>query len=440
MSGTLDPRSIRGLGVAELRRVGTTSRVVVRNAWPILRSRKAPDLTRRAAVAARRAFIELGPTYVKLAQVIGSSPGLFPEVLSDELRLLLDQVPPDSYESIAQVIREDLGASPSALYAELDPEPLASASVAQVHAARLHSGEQVVVKVQRPAIVERIRSDLRIMRLVARLLERSSAQGRMANPVAVIEDYATTLSEELNFVLEARSMEAFEANLRRFGDNQTIRVPAVDWPLTTPRVLTMERIWGYKLDDLPSLTAAGFDLPATLKRGVRAWMEGAFEHGLFHGDVHAGNLLIDTEGRGVFLDFGIMGRLDARVRRIMRRGVPALIAFGNFKEVAIALYRLGAAPAAANLDEAASAVAEVLGPLRDAPLSQISYGDLLADIVRVGLRFQIRLPRELVLIMKQFIYFERYAKLMAPDWNIMADPDIVGFLLTPDGTLRKPGG
>lgn len=439
MSGTLDPRSVRGIGMAELRRAGATGRVLGRHGWRILRSRKAPDLTRRAAVAAREAFIELGPTYVKLAQVIGSSPGLFPEVLSDELRLLLDQVPPAPYQAIAQVIREDLGAAPLELYDEFDPEPLASASVAQVHAARLRSGEPVVVKVQRPAIVERIRSDLRIMRLVARLLERSSPQGRMANPVAVIEDYATTLSEELNFVLEARSMEAFEANLRRFGDNQTIRVPAVHWPLTTPRVLTMERVWGYKLDDLPSLTAAGFDLPATLKRGVRAWMEGAFEHGLFHGDVHAGNLLVDTEGRGVFLDFGIMGRLDPKVRRIMRRGVPALIAFGNFKEVAIALYRLGAAPAAADLDEAAAAVAEVLGPLREKPLSEISYGDLLADIVRVGLRFEIRLPRELVLIMKQFIYFERYAKLMAPEWNIMADPDIVGFLLTPDGALRRPG-
>ncbi|MHB1446929.1 MAG: ABC1 kinase family protein [Acidimicrobiales bacterium] len=381
-----------------------------------------------AAGELRQAFADLGPTYVKLAQLIASSPGLFPEVLAEEFRSLLDEVPPIPLDQVRAVLAEELGAPPEEVFARFDPIPLASASIAQVHTALLPDGEEVVVKVQRPGIRLRLERDLRILMVIARLLERTSAKGRMANPVAVVEDFAVTLSEELNFVNEGRAMETFEENLRRFGTNQGVRVPSVRWRYTTARVLTMERIHGFKIDDLAQLGTTGWDLAGVLKQGVRAWMEAALEHGFFHGDVHAGNLMLDTDGKIVFLDFGIMGRLDDKTKEVIRHGLPALLVDADFTEVAKAIYELGAVLKPSDLEESARDIAEIVEPILGRPLSEISYGQLLVDIVRIGTRYEVRLPREMVLVAKQMLYFERYAKLLAPDWNILDDPELIGFL------------
>lgn len=419
--------AINGFGVAEVGRAGRTAEILARHGTRALRGSKL-DRGARTARELKAAFAELGPTYVKLAQLIASSPGLFPEVLSDEFRSLLDEVPPIDADAVRSVIEADLGGAPELVFAEFDYAPLASASIAQVHVARLHDGEEVVVKIQRPGIRRRLEGDLRILVRIAHILERMSAKGRMANPIAVVEDFAATLSEELNFVNEARSMELFAANLAAFGTNDHVRVPTVRWAFTTPRVLTMERIHGYKIDDLASLGAQGWDLGGALKRGVRAWMEAALEHGFFHGDVHAGNLMLDTDGDVVFLDFGIVGRLDDKMREIIRHGLPALLVEGDFTEVAKAIYEMGAVLNPQDLEESSRDIAEIVEPILGKPLSEISYGQVLVDIVRIGTRYEVRLPRELVLVAKQLLYFERYAKLMAPDWNILNDPDLIGFL------------
>lgn len=425
----LTNEAIRGFGVREIGRAATTGRVLTRHAGRVARRRKAPGGRQQvAAEELREAFAELGPTYVKLAQLVASSPGLFPAVLADEFRSLLDMVPPIPYERIVAVITEELGAAPEVVFKRFDPKPLASASIAQVHTAQLVDGEEVVVKVQRPDIRARIEGDLRILMRIARILERTSAKGRMANPVAVVEDFAATLSDELNFVTEGRSMEVFERNLRAFGGNDSVRVPSVRWPFTTPRVLTMERINGYKIDDLAQLGETGWDLAGALKKGVRAWMEAALEHGFFHGDVHAGNLMMDSEGKVVFLDFGIMGSLDPETKEIIRHGLPALLVDGDFREVAKAIYEMGAVLNPQDLEESARDIAAIVEPIIGKPLSEISYGQILVDIVRIGTRYEVRLPRELVLVAKQMLYFERYAKLIAPDWNILNDPELIGFL------------
>ena len=425
----LTSEAIRGFGGREVGRAATTGRVLARHGARMLRRRREPaGRTQVAAEELRDAFAELGPTYVKLAQLIASSPGLFPQVLADEFRSLLDQVPPITLADVSRVIAEELGATPDEVFARFDPEPLASASIAQVHTAQLLDGEEVVVKVQRPGIRTRLEGDLRILMRIARILERTSAKGRMANPIAVVEDFAATLSEELNFVSEGRAMEIFDQNLRAFGKNDDVRVPSVRWAFTTPRVLTMERIDGYKIDDLVQLEATGWDLAGALKKGVRAWMEAALEHGFFHGDVHAGNLMLDTDGKITFLDFGIVGRLDPKTKEIIRHGLPALLVHGDFQEVAKAIYELGAVLNPADLDESAKDIAEIVEPILGKPLSEISYGQILVDIVRIGTRYEVRLPREMVLVAKQMLYFERYAKLMAPDWNILNDPELIGFL------------
>jgi predicted unusual protein kinase regulating ubiquinone biosynthesis (AarF/ABC1/UbiB family) len=429
----LTDEAIRGFGSHELRRAGATARILARHGSRFARRsrpgrRGGASRSQVAASELKDAFAELGPTYVKLAQLIASSPGLFPEVLADEFRSLLDEVPPIPPDEVWAVLTEELGAPPEDVFASFEAIPLASASIAQVHAATLPDGDDVVVKVQRPAIRTRLERDLRILMRIAHVLERTSAKGRMANPVAVVEDFAATLAEELNFVNEGRAMETFETNLRQFGKNDRVRVPSVRWRYTTPRVLTMERIHGYKIDDLAQLGSQGWDLADALKKGVRAWMEAALEHGFFHGDVHAGNLMLDTDGNIVFLDFGIVGRLDAETKEIIRHGLPALLVDGDFQEVAKAIYELGAVLNPMDLEQSARDIAEIVEPILGKPLSEISYGQVLVDIVRVGTRYEVRLPREMVLVAKQMLYFERYAKLMAPDWNILNDPELIGFL------------
>jgi predicted unusual protein kinase regulating ubiquinone biosynthesis (AarF/ABC1/UbiB family) len=426
----------RGSSSGVARAVRTAS-VLGRHLVPAV-ARRRSDRSHAAAVGLRRAFGELGPTYVKLGQLVASSPGLFPDVLADELRSLLDEVPPIGADDIAGVIAAELGAHPEDLFETFDWTPLASASIAQVHAATLPGGDDVVVKVQRPGIRQRIDADLRILGTLARGVERFSSKGRMANPVAVVEDFDTTIHEELSFVVEGRSMERFAAVLAGSPANRGVRVPSVRWRYTTPRVLTMERIHGYKIDDLASLGATGWDLAGALKRCVRAWMEAALEHGFFHGDVTAGNLMLDTDGNTVFLDFGIVGRLDDTTREIVRRGLPALLVERDFKAVATAIYDMGAVLNPADLEQSSQDIAEIVGPILDKPLSEISYGAVLVDIVRIGTRYEVRLPRELVLVAKQLLYFERYAKLMAPDWSILDDPDLIGFLFADVGTPDEP--
>lgn len=423
---------------AVARRAARTGAVLARHGWRFARRTRHEPRGAAGAKELRRAFEELGPTYVKLAQLIASSPGLFPDVLADEFRACLDEVPPVATADVIAVVTAELGAHPDALFRHFEPEPLASASIAQVHAAELVDGTEVVVKVQRPGIAPRLRDDLTILQRLARLLERTSSKGRMANPVAVVEDFATTLAHELNFVVEARSMERFAANLRAYGTNDQVRVPTVHWPLTTPRVLTMERIHGFKIDDLACLGTTGWDLPTALKRGVRAWMEGALQHGFFHGDVHAGNLMLDTDGNIVFLDFGICGSLDHATRDIIRTGLPALLIDNDFQAVATAIYQMGAVLRPTDLEQSARDIAEIVEPILGRPLAEISYGQVLIDIVRIGTRYDVRLPRELVLVAKQMLYFERYAKLMAPDWAILNDPELIGFLF--DTMQSDPAG
>src|SRR5689334_4617213 len=193
-----------GIDPVGLRRAGRTAVVLTRHLGPALARRRTVRAS-AVAVALRRAFGELGPTYVKLGQLVASSPGPFPDVLADELRSLLDEVPPISREEVASMITAELGAPPEELFDTFDWTPLASASIAQVHAATLPGGDDVVVKVQRPGIRQQIDADLRILRVLARVVERLSSTGRMANPIAVVEDFAITIREELSFVVEARS-------------------------------------------------------------------------------------------------------------------------------------------------------------------------------------------------------------------------------------------
>ena len=435
-SSSIDLRRLSPLDAARLIEIaivlGRHGVVAVARRGPLLVIRPRQLAPRTTAVALRRAFIDLGPTYVKLGQLIASSPGLFPVTLSDELRRLLDSVPPEPATWVRSVIEGDLGIPVGVLFASFDDEPVAAASIAQVHHAVLADGTEVAVKVRRPRLRRTIERDLRLLKLLASVLGRLGSVGALVNPGAIVDDFATTLRSELNFREEARSMIRFERNLRSRGTNDGVVVPTPIAGLVSRRVLVMTFIHGTPIDDIDALHRQGHDLEDVLRSVVRAWVEGALVHGEFHGDVHAGNLLVTPSGQVAMLDFGIVGRLDARTRRILRSTLPAIVVDRDFERAVEGIFQLGISARAPDLAAAARDVEALVGPLLDSNLADISYGDVLAQVVRVATQHQVRLPRELVLVIKQIVYFERYSKDLAPDYPILADPGILSHLLGED--------
>ena len=435
-SDLLTDAALRRLTPREARRSARIFLVVARHLGPGLLRRKHRT-AQALAPRTRRAVVALGPPFVKLSQLVSSSPSLFPAAISDQLRDLLDSAPPERWEDLRASLEDEFGAPVETLFASIDREPLAAASIAQVHAVTLQSGERAVVKIRRPGVERRFLTDLSLLRVVARLANRFSARARVLNPVAVVDDVVATLRQELDFHHEADAVERFERNLRSFGSNGLVRVPSVHRALSGRSVLTMERIDGTKVDDLVGLTETGFDLLQLLRAGVRAWVEAACEHRFFHGDVHAGNLLVDREGRVVFLDFGITGELDEETARLVRRGVVALLHTRDFPEVTRCLADLGAGMGGdGTVAQAAAAIERLVEPLLDQPIGAVNYQAVFSDAVRMAAPHGVQLPRSLVLLAKQVLYFERYAKLVAPDYDILADPFLIEFMF--DDTVSAP--
>jgi ubiquinone biosynthesis protein len=371
-------------------------------------------------------FVALGPTYVKFGQIIASSPGAFGESLSREFRSLLDAVPAADPAEVHKLFMEELGEDPATLFASFDETPIASASIAQVHFATLHSGEEVVVKIQRPGIRRRIAADLQILKRFAQVVELVKL-GRRLSAQDVVADFADNLAEELDFRLEAQSMEAWVSYMHASPLGENIRVPHVHWDYTTEKVLTMERVAGARIDDVAAIRKAGFDGTELVKALLFSVFEGGLRHGLFHGDLHAGNLFVDDKGRIVFLDFGIMGRIDARTRWLLRELVYALLVKKDHAAAGKIVVLLGAVGTTKPEKQAAKDLEAFATPLTMTSLGDMSYADIGKQLSTLADAYDVKLPRELVLIGKQFLYVERYMKLLAPRWQMMSDPQLTGY-------------
>ncbi|HVT75645.1 MAG TPA: AarF/UbiB family protein [Acidimicrobiales bacterium] len=437
MTATLEPPVLLPR-IEDASRLAEIAVVLARNGLVTVRRRGgglvvAPrsQAPRAAGVALRRSFAELGPTFVKFGQLIASSPGLFPEGLSNEMRKLLDSVPAEPAHRIRKVIARDLGADVDTLFASFDDVPVAAASIAQVHRAVLRDGTRVAVKVRRPHLRRRVEQDLRLLRLLAFVLARVGAVGEMLNPTAIVDDLATTLRAELDFRGEAASIERFAANLATTPAAHKVVVPRVIDGMVSKRVLVMTYVDGVPVDDGASLRAAGFDLEDLVRTSVSAWLDGALGHGFFHGDVHAGNLFVTPAGEVAFLDFGIMGTLDDHTRTVLKRTVPALFLSGDFEAVVQAVFDLGAASpdAAVDMAQATEDVRALLEPVLAKSIMELSYGESLSQVLSVATKYHVVLPRSLVLLSKQLLYFERYARELAPDYVILSDPSILGHLM-----------
>src|ERR1700755_3334173 len=373
-----------------------------------------------------KAFADLGPTYVKFGQIIASSPGAFGEQMSREFRSLLDRVPPADTGQVHKLFAEELGRDPSELFASFDEEPFASGSIAPGHYATLHSGEEVVVKIQRPGIRRRVAADLQILKRGAQLVELAQL-GRRLSAQAVVADFSDNLAEELNFRLEAQSMDAWVSHMHGSPLGKNIRVPQVYWDYTTKRVLTMERVQGIRIDDVAAIRKAGFDGTELVKALLFSLFEGGLRHGLFHGDLHAGNLYVDEPGRiGVF-DFGIIGRIDPRTRWLLRELVYALLVKKDHAAAGKIVVLMGAVGTMKPEAEAAKDLEKFATPLTMQTLGDMSYADIGRQLSTLADAYDVKLPRELVLIGKQFLYVERYMKLLAPRWQMMSDPQLTGY-------------
>lgn len=379
---------------------------------------------RAVAVAIRRSFVDLGPTFLKLGQFIASSPGLFPEVVSDECQKLLQDVPPEPSEKVRDVIERSLGSPIEVLFAEFWDEPEAAASIAQVHKARLHDGRLVAVKIRRPRLGLRIEQDLRLLKVMAFGLQQAGAIGQAANPPAIVRDFATTLRSEIDFRREAANMAEFGRNLRASGKHDRVVVPEPIEEMVAERVVVMTFVEGKSVAELALEPGPHDDFEELLRIGVRAWFESVFVHGFFHGDVHAGNLFVTPDRKVAFLDFGIMGRLDERVRNVMLSTIWSMLSTGDFHAVVAALNELDATTEPIDTQAAVADLEELATPILDQPLAEISYGDLFSHLITVATKYKIRLPAELVLVAKQLVYFERYAKEIAPEYKILADTEL----------------
>jgi len=371
-------------------------------------------------------FADLGPTYVKFGQIIASSPGAFGESLSREFRGLLDRVPPADPGEVHKLVTAELGGDPSELFAKWEETPFASASIAQVHYSTLKTGEEVVVKIQRPGIRRRVAADLQILKRFAQAVELAKL-GRRLSAQDVVADFADNLAEELDFRLEAQSMDAWVAHMHASPLGKNIRVPQVYWDFTGERVLTMERVHGVRIDDAAAIRKAGFDGTELVKALLFSLFEGGLRHGLFHGDLHAGNLYVDDEGRIVFFDFGIMGRIDPRTRWLLRELVHALLVKKDHAAAGKIVVLMGAVGTMKPEAEAAKDLERFATPLTMTSLGDLSYADIGKQLSTLADAYDVKLPRELVLIGKQFLYVERYMKLLAPKWQMMSDPQLTGY-------------
>ena len=362
----------------------------------------------------RLALEELGPIFVKFGQILSTRRDLLPPDVANELARLQDRVPPFPGDQAVRVVEESFEQPIDQLFAEFNREPLASASIAQVHVARLNEGPEVIVKIVRPNIEKTIRRDLTLMTLLAQLLEHFLADARRLRAVEVVADYRVTILDELDMVREAANANQIRRN---FEDGSILQIPEVYWEQTRNNIMVMERVSGMPVDDVDALRAAGVDLEKLAARGVEIFFKQVFEDNFFHADMHPGNIMVKADGRYVAVDFGIVGSLEDEDKRYLAEN---FLAFFNrdYHAVAKAHLRAGWIPAGTRLPQFESAIRAVCEPIFDKPLSEISFGFVLLRLFQVARRFDMQVQPQLVLLQKTLLNIEGLGRTLYPDLDL----------------------
>jgi ubiquinone biosynthesis protein len=392
-----------------------------------LKERPAGGSVSRAGVSRRLrvGFSQLGPTYVKMGQIISSGEGIFPPELVTEFRQLRDKVPPEPFDTVRRTIEQELGAPLETVFAHIEPVALASASIAQVHVARLLTGEEVVVKVQRPRVAELVRRDLRAMSWFAPHLVGRIPIAALANPPALVELFAETIVEELDFRLEAQNMLDTGRVLRSTGQQRAMVVPRPHPTLVTKRMMVMQRLEGFSFDDVAGMQAAGIDTEAVIRAAMVAFLEGVMLHGVFHGDLHGGNLFVMRDGRVALLDHGITGRLGERKRLAFLK----LMLAGTTNDVKLqvrALCELGALPEDTDIDQVVKDL-NLDGPVKDP--TKMTPDELIGEVRNITkslLGYGARMPKELMLYVKDLLFLDGAIATLAPNLDLFATLTDIG--------------
>jgi ubiquinone biosynthesis protein len=364
----------------------------------------------------RRACEELGPTFVKLGQLAAARTRILPLEFTDELAKLQDQVSPLPFAEMRTVIEEELQRPLAEVFASVEETPIGSASIAQVHRAKLLTGEEVVIKVQRPGIQKTVREDLAILRQLASLAETHLADWRLHQPVALVDELARSLEKEMDFTSEAAHVERFAW---QFREEPTIYLPAVFLEFTTPRVLVMEFVDGIKASKIDELVAAGCNRAELCSRIADLVMKQIFEHGFFHADPHPGNLQIMSDQRICFLDYGMMGFLDLRTREAFVDFVWG-IARRSETSVATALLKLTDSDLEPERGQFETDVAEFMHRHFYRAAGEIHFGNLVAQLARLTSKHHLRLPPDLVVMLRALSLTEELVRQLNPDHNLIA--------------------
>jgi predicted unusual protein kinase regulating ubiquinone biosynthesis (AarF/ABC1/UbiB family) len=393
---------------------------------------------RRRAIAIwiRETFLDLGPTFIKVGQLFSTRADLFPVEYVEELSKLQDKVPAFSYEQVEAIIFHDFGRTIPDLYRGFDPIPLAAASLGQVHRAQLHSGEEVVVKVQRPGLKKLFTIDLSILKGIAQYFQKHPKWGRGRDWIGIYGECCKILWEEIEYLQEGRNADTFRRNFRK---EDWVRVPRVYWRYSSPRVLTLEYLPGIKISHYEALEAAGLDRKVLAQLGAKAYLHQLLNDGFFHADPHPGNLAVSPEGTLIFYDFGMMGRIQLVTREKLLKTFFG-IAQKDAAQVVESLIDLGALTPTDDMGAVRRSIQYMLDHFMDQPFENQSVSAISDDLYEIAYDQPFRFPATFTFVMRAFSTLEGVGKGLDPDFNFMEVAKPFAMQVMSNGTGGSPNG
>jgi len=369
------------------------------------------------ATRTRLAFEELGPTFIKFGQILSTRPDLIPEEFVKGFLKLQDEVPPFAFEDVIKVIEQEFRRPLNDLFKEVEEKPIAAASIAQVHRAVTKANEKVVIKVQRPQIETVIENDISILKYLAKLFVKYMPESKLYDPIGMVEEFALTIKREMDFTLEASYTERFKKSL---SDDPRVVIPGIDWDLTSKRVITMERIKGIKIDNIRKLEENGIDTEKISHIIADVLFRQVFELGMFHGDLHSGNIFVVESDKIAFVDFGIVGMVDREMQENLAEIFVGLVS-EDYELLTKIYLRMGILPEDINEAAFKREYQDMLLAYFGKPFKMTSVGEILMSYIKLAARYNIRMPRELLLLDKCILELEGLGRLLHPEANVLVE-------------------
>ena len=365
----------------------------------------------------REALAELGPTFVKLGQLLSTRPDILPDSFVFELEKLLDDVPPIPFSAVVEVFREEFDKSPEDIFSEIDPEPTASGSIAQVHRALLPDGTQVAVKIQRPGIVTVINTDISILMEIASLMERHIPELKWINPVAFVHHFSASINRETDFISEFHATEQFASN---FSDDPTVVIPRVFREYSSEKILVMDFIEGIKISDLEAIAKSKLDRKILAHNGANAILKEIFEHQFFHGDPHPGNLFALENNRIAVIDFGMVGYLDDTTTRLLGRILSGVIR-KDMDAIIHNLEKMQILPIHMDITAFRFDLKGFVDRYHGSTISEVDLDEIIGDSLRIVRNHQIVLPANLATVGRMLVLSTAIARKLYPDFNMLEE-------------------